>query len=79
MGRDILSTSDPLVIFSNRSFITDKAMYNSKTKEVTNLSNNPLDEEYVKNINKIVSRKFVFSAEILDRDYYSYVFKIGNK
>lgn len=79
MGRDILSKSDPLVIFSNRSFVTDKAMYNSKTKEVTNLSDKPLDEEYVKDINKIVSRKFVFSAEILDRDYYSHVFKIGNK
>ena len=79
MGRDILSTSEPLVIFSNRSFITDKAMYNSITKEVTNLTENPLDEEYIKNINKVVSGKFVFSAEILDNDYYSHVFNEGEK
>ena len=31
MGRDILSNSDPLVIFSNRSWITDAAKYNSVT------------------------------------------------
>ena len=29
MGRDILSDSDPIVIFSDRSFITDKGRYNS--------------------------------------------------
>lgn len=75
MGRDILSTSEPLVIFSNRSFITDKAMYNSKTKEVINLTENQLEEDYINNINKMISRKFIFSAEILDRDYYSHVFK----
>ena len=74
MGSDILSSSDPLEIFSNRCFITDKAMYNSKTKEVINLTENQLEEEYINNINKIISRKFIFSAEILDRDYYSYVF-----
>jgi len=79
MGKDIFSTSDPLVVFSNRSFITDKAMYNSVTKEVTNLTDNPIDEDYIKNINKEVSGKFVFSAEILDRDYYSQVFKEGEK
>jgi len=79
MGRDIFSTSDPLVVFSNRSFITDKAMYNSVTKEVINLTDNPIEEDYIKNINKEVSGKFVFSAEILDRDYYSHVFKEGEK
>jgi len=75
MGRDMFSNSSPLVIFSNRSFITDKVMYNSKTKEITNLSGEELEPDYIKNMNKIVSAKFAFSAEILDRDYYSYVFK----
>lgn len=75
MGRDMFSSSSPLVIFSNRSFITDKVMYNSKTKEVINLSGEALEEDYIKNMNKIVSAKFAFSAEILDRDYYSHVFK----
>ncbi len=74
MGRDILSNSSPLVIFSNRSFITDKAMYNAKTKEVINLTEEALDEDYIKDINKIVSRKFIFSAETLDRNYYARIF-----
>lgn len=75
MGRDMLSDADPLVIFSNRSFITDKAMYNSKTKEVINLSDAPLEEDYIKEMNRVVSAKFAFSAEILDRDYYSIIFR----
>lgn len=79
MGRDIFSSSSPLVIFANRSFITDKVMYNSKTKEVINLTNEELEADYVKNINKVVSAKFAFSAQILERDYYSYVFKPNKK
>lgn len=79
MGRDIFSSSDPLVIFSNRSFITDKVMYNAKTKELINLTGKELEEDYIKNMNKIVSAKFAFSAEILDRDYYSYVFNPSKK
>ncbi len=75
MGIDMFSNSSPLVIFSNRSFITDKVMYNSKTKEVIKLTNEELEENYIKNINKIVSAKFAFSAQILEKDYYSYVFK----
>jgi hypothetical protein len=75
MGRDMFSNSSPLVIFANRSFITDKVMYNSKTKEVINLTNEELEAEYIKDINKIISAKFAFSAQILDRDYYKHVFK----
>ena len=33
MGQDILSDSDPLVIFNDRSFITDKVMYNTKNNK----------------------------------------------
>ena len=35
MGRDILSEADPLVIFSNRSWITNLAKYNSVTDTVS--------------------------------------------
>lgn len=74
MGRDILSDSEPLVILSNRSFITDKVKYNSSTGEVINLSNEELTEDYVKNINAIIKNKFTVSKSILKNDYYRYVF-----
>lgn len=73
MGKDILSDSDPLVMFSNRSFITDKIMYNSKTKEIVKLSEKELPEDYISIMNKIVNNKFLISESILEEDYYSYI------
>ena len=35
MGTDLLSDSEPLVMFANKSFMTDKVKYNSCTDEVT--------------------------------------------
>lgn len=74
MGRDILSDSKSLVIFANRSFITDEVMYNSLTREIKKLTDDELDSDYIKTINKVVANKFIFSAEILDRNYYAKVF-----
>ena len=74
MGQDILSDAEPLVVLSNRSFITDKVMYNSATGETTQLTKEPLPEDYIKNLNKIVKNKFSVSKSILEEDYYRYVF-----
>ena len=74
VGRDILSNNDPLVILSNRSFITDKVMYNSATGEVIKLTEEELPEDYIKNMNNIIKNKFKISKTILKTDYYRYVF-----
>lgn len=74
MGRDILSDSEPLVILSNRSFITDKVMYNSATGEAINLTDEELHPDYVSNINAIIKNKFTVSSSIIKMDYYRYVF-----
>ncbi len=74
MGQDILSDAPPLVILSNRSFITDKVMYNSENGDVTKLTDAPLPEDYISNLNKIVKNKFKVSDSILKEDYYRYVF-----
>lgn len=76
MGRDILSDSEPLVMLSNRSFITDKVMYNSVNGEVINLTEEEIPEDYVKNINNIIKNKFTISKSILKNDYYRYVFPV---
>lgn len=73
MGTDLLSDSEPLVIFLNRSFMTDKVMYNAKTNETTWLNNTPPDQEYLKRINNIVKDKIRYSALILDENYYQYI------
>lgn len=74
MGQDVLSDSPPLVVLSNRSFITDKVMYNSETGVATLLSNEELPKNYISNINKIIKNKFTVSKTILQEDYYRKVF-----
>lgn len=73
MGTDLLSDSEPLVIFLNRSFITDKVMYNAKTNEVTWLKKTKPDQEYLKRINSLVKEKLKYSTQILDENYYQYI------
>lgn len=73
MGRDILSDSPPLVIFGNRSWITDKARYNAPLNKLENLSDSPLTDEYAVTINKMINDKFLVSSNILDKDYYRIV------
>ncbi len=74
MGTDILSDSPALTIFSNRSWITDRAMYNSTTGKATFLDGTKTDKEYVKLINRTVADKFKYSQKILEMDYYRKVF-----
>jgi lipoteichoic acid synthase len=75
MGRDIFSDSDPLIIFSNKSFITDKGSYNSKTKEFIPNEGIEVDKDYVSKVSSIVNSKFYYSAKILENNYYKKVLK----
>lgn len=72
MGTDLLSDSESLVIFENKSFITDKVRYNSRTGEITWYVEE--DQEYLKKMNNIVKNKIQYSKLILDNDYYRTVF-----
>lgn len=74
MGKDIFSDSEPLVIFMNKSFITDKGYYNSLTKKFIANDGEILDSEYVNQISSIIQNKFYYSAKILETDYYRKVF-----
>lgn len=71
-GRDIFSDRKPLVIFSNRSFITDKASYNKKTGEVLSRTGEEVSEEYINGMKKYVRMLHKHSAGILNNDYYRY-------
>ncbi len=75
MGRDIFSDSDPLVIFLNKSFITDMGRYNSQTGEFIPAEGVTVDESYRKTISALVESKFFYSTKILETDYYAKVLK----
>ncbi len=71
MGRDIFSDAEPLVVLSNRSFITDKARYNTKTGELEAAGGEELPEGYREYYSAVVSNKMAYSTLILDNDYYA--------
>jgi len=74
-GTDILSTTSPVVVFQDRSFITDKIMYNANNQEVTKLTGDEITEDYIKASIQSVNDKFKYSAMIIEQDYYRYLFE----
>lgn len=69
MGRDIFSESDDLVIFNNKSWITNKGRYDYLKHEYESFDGN-YDQDYIDKINKIVDNKFKMSKLIITNDYY---------
>jgi phosphoglycerol transferase MdoB-like AlkP superfamily enzyme len=84
MGRDIFSNQDPLVVFYNKSYITDQGRYNSRTDEFTTAVSQTDSEmfnkeTYKKRISTIVDEKFYYSSKILELDYYSKILEFTEK
>lgn len=74
IGKDILSDSEPLVIFADRSFITDKGRYNAVTGEFIANNGGEIEEGYIDKVNSDIYRRFQMSRLILEKDYYRKVF-----
>lgn len=75
MGRDMMSDTKPLVLFNNRSWITDKATYNAVTGEFCLKDGAVVDENYKNEISNGVRKRFKYSVLILEKDYYSRIIK----
>ncbi|MGD8201082.1 LTA synthase family protein [Ornithinimicrobium sp. W1679] len=73
MGRDVFSDAEPLVIFSDRSFLTDKGRYDAVAQEFTPAEGVEVPEGYRQAVSDEVDRRFYYSAMVLDRDYYGVV------
>lgn len=73
MGRDILSNTEGFIIFLNRSYITDKVMYNASTKEYTYLTDEEVSEDYLAQCKKTLNSRWNYSQKIMDTDYYKYI------
>ncbi len=74
MGRDVFSEAEPLVLFRNRSWITDRAKYDAQTEKVTFFDGTESDESYVEAIQQEVSNRFAVSTRILENDYWRILF-----
>lgn len=75
VGKDILSDTPGLAIFSNRSWVSDYGTYNKgkftlkKNKELEDI------EEYIDLVNNIVSNRFTLSSQIIKYKMYDYILK----
>ena len=73
IGKDILSTEPGLAIMNNRSWVSDKGKYFANTKEFVPNEAEEIDEDYVNNMNAIVSSKITMSKNIIEHNYYKKV------
>lgn len=71
MGKDIFSNSEPLIIFSNRSFITQNERYNSNNGTLYRDGLLVQDEEYIRKMKQQIYYKYRYSRLILEKNYYS--------
>ena len=74
MGRDVFSDAPPLVMFRNRSWITDRARYNSQPGKAEFIGAAGSDDDYGKAISTEVGNRFAVSARILENDYWRILF-----
>lgn len=74
MGRDIFSDAEPLVVFANRSWMTDYVSYNSATGKYEYFTDAEIPEGYTTYIKNKVSNMFTISQWILDYDYWKILF-----
>ena len=72
MGKDILSTSEGIAIFKDKSWVTNKGTYHASTGKFD--AKEDVSNDYVQNINGIVNNRVAISRMIVDNDYYKYVF-----
>lgn len=73
IGQDILSDSEQLVCFPDRSFISGKCIYNASNGSITPLTDEEITQEYIDAMSAVVYNKFTVSEMILDTNYYQYI------
>lgn len=77
IGTDIFAPEPNYVIFSDKSFINDKIMYSAGSGTVTPLVDEEITQEYVKECIEYVSELYTNSGNIIEKDYYGYLFPDG--
>lgn len=69
-GKDILSDTPGLVIFSDMGFATDYCIYNGTTGEVKQTADVEVPDEYIDTLNALVKNIWNASGRLIDVDYY---------
>lgn len=79
VGRDVFSGTEPLVLWPDYSWITDKASYNAKTGEFTLREGAQVSEGYRDYIDAQVNNKIAYCKSVMDLNYFNYIADILGK
>lgn len=74
VGRDVFSDQEPLVLWMDYSWLTDKGWYNAASGVFTPNEGVTVDETYVERISAEVKNKFAYSKTVLAYDYFNILF-----
>jgi len=74
MGTDVMSDGEPMVIFSDRSWITSSGSFDAGTQTFRKSRLAEIAPGYAESRNSAVYYKFLMSRYILDYDYYDIVY-----
>lgn len=75
VGRDVFSDAEPIVLWYDYSWVTEKGTYNSETRKFTPAPGVEVDNTYVERIKNIVQNKVLYSREVQNVDYFNYLAK----
>lgn len=73
VGRDILSDAQPLVLWPDNSWITDKGRFDKSTNTFTPSGDAEVDPEYIQRINTIVANKITYSRSVIERNFFQFL------
>lgn len=75
VGRDVFSDAEPLVLWPQFTWKTDKGFYDFYANTFTPAEGVTVDEGYVEYITAIVKNKITYSRSVQNYDYFNYVVK----
>lgn len=71
VGKDILSTTEGIAFFKDRSWVSNKGTYRARTREFIKKTDEEVSEDYINKINSIVSNRILISKNIVLNNYYN--------
>ncbi len=74
IGRDVLSDAQPMVLWMDCSWLTDKGYYNAANGTFTPAEDTETEEGYVEEMKAMVSNKMAMSKALLNYDFYGLLF-----
>lgn len=75
VGRDVFSDTEPLVLWPDHSWRTDKGTYDFKTKVFTPREGVTVEDGYIERICALVDNKITYSKSVQDFYYFNHISK----